>query len=91
MIAKLLANPGLIIGLARSVMILLVTFGVGIAAPQQAAILDAVGAFLSAASLIFTGMTAVVTTPKASPTLDSGTLVKVVTAEGLPNKTQVVL
>lgn len=90
MIDKLLANPAVIIGLARSVMILLVTFGVGIAAPQQAAILDAVGAFLSAASLIFTGVTATITTPKATPTLDSGTLVKIITPEGTPNKTQVV-
>lgn len=86
----LLDNPAVLIGLIRSALILATTFGVAISSAQQDGILQTVGAFLAVASLLLTGATAVITTPKATPTLTEGTEVKVVTPEGEPDKVTVV-
>ncbi len=82
----LLDNPAVIIGLIRSALILGTTFGVAISTEQQDGILQMVGAFLAVASLVLTSVTAAITTPKETPTLDEGTEVKVLTPKGEANR-----
>jgi hypothetical protein len=82
---KLLADPALIVGLVRAGIILAVSFGVGITQAQQDSLLVFVGAFLAVVSLLLTGVTLSKTTPKATPTLDQGTVVTVVTPGDAPN------
>jgi hypothetical protein len=89
--SKLLANPAAITGLVRAGLIFVMSFGAALSQAQFDSTLGLVGAVLTVVSLILTGVTLVYTTPKATPTLDAGTLVKVITPEGLPNKTQVVV
>ena len=79
---KLLANPALVVGLVRAALIFVATFGVALRQAQQDATLALVGAALTAASLVLTGVTLTVTTPKANPTLDVGTVVT--TPSGAP-------
>jgi hypothetical protein len=86
----LLDNPAVVVGLVRAGLILLISFGVAITTSQQDAILQATGALLAVISLVLTGVTAKVTTPKAAPTLDEGTVVNVVTPEGIDNYKSVV-
>ena len=86
----LLDNPAVLIGLLRSALILATTFGVGITSEQQNGLIETAGAFLAVVSLALTGVTATVTTPKATPTLVEGTEVKVITPEGEPDRVAVV-
>jgi hypothetical protein len=80
--AKLLADPALIVGLVRSILILLVSFGVAVTQAQQDSILMFTGAFLAVLSLVLTGVTLKVTTPVANPVLPTGTTVNVTTPKG---------
>ena len=89
--SALLSNPALLVGLIRAVLILLVTFGVAISQEQQDATLMLVGSFLAVVSLVLTGVTMSKTTPVANPTLPEGTVVEVLTPEGQPNRTAVVV
>lgn len=86
----LLDNPAVLIGLLRSALILATTFGVGITGDQQDGLIEVAGASLAVLSLALTGVTAAVTTPKATPTLSEGTEVLVITPEGEPNRISVV-
>jgi len=89
--SALLSNPALLVGLIRAVLILLVTFGVAVTRAQQDSILELVGAVLAVMSLLLTGVTLQKTTPVANPSLPEGTVVEVVTPEGQPNRTAVVV
>ena len=85
----LLANPALLVGLIRAVLILLITFGVAVTQAQQDSILELVGAVLAVMSLVLTGVTLQKTTPTANPSVPEGTIVNVITPEGQPNRTTV--
>jgi len=89
-IKTLLANPAVIVGLVRAILILLATVGVSLTQAQQDATLQAVGAFLAVASLILTGVTVANTTPTAAPVLKEGTVVTVETPGSAPNTTTTV-
>ena len=89
--SALLANPALVVGLVRAALILLVTFGVAVTGAQQDSILELVGAVLAVMSLLLTGVTLAKTTPVSNPTLPEGTVVEVVTPDGQPNRTAVVV
>ena len=82
----ILANPAVLTGLIRAILILLVTFGVGVSQPQQDSVLEAVGALLAVISLVMTGVTTTLTTSRDKPTLDEGTNVEVITPTGEPNR-----
>ena len=58
---------------------------------QQDSILEPVGAALAVMSLLLTGVTLAKTTPVSNPTLPEGTVVEVLTPEGQPNRTAVVV
>ena len=73
--SKLLENPALLVGLVRAALICAVSFGVGVSQPQQDSLLVLVGAFLTLASVILTGVTLRTTTSVANPTLNVGTVV----------------
>jgi hypothetical protein len=89
--SPLLSSPALLVGLVRAVLILLITFCVAISQAQQGSILELVGAVLAVMSLLLTGVTLARTTPVANPSLPEGTIVEVVTPEGQPNHTAVVV
>jgi len=89
--SALLSNPALLVGLVRALLILLVTFGVAVTQAQQDSILELVGTALAVVSLLLTGVTLAKTTPESNPTLPEGTVVEVVTPEGQPNRTAVVV
>jgi hypothetical protein len=89
--SALLSSPALLVGLIRAVLILLVTFGVAVTQAQQDSILELVGAVLAVMSLLLTGVTLAKTTPVSNPTLPEGTVVEVLTPEGQPNRTAVVV
>lgn len=84
--ANLLKDPALVVGIVRSVLILLVSFGIGLTDPQVQAILNLTGLLLAGISLALTGVTRATTTPTANPSLEQGTLVTVVTPSNEPNK-----
>ena len=89
--AALLKDPALIVGLVRAILIFAISFGVAITQEQQDATLMLVGSVLAVVSLVLTGVTMSKTTPVANPTLPEGTVVEVVTPEGQPNRTAVVV
>jgi hypothetical protein len=82
---KLLADPALIVGLVRSILILLISFGVAITQAQQDSLLMFTGAALAVMSIILTGVTRTLTTPVSNPTLPTGTTVEVITPAGQPD------
>ena len=88
--AKLLADPALIVGLVRAGIILAVSFGVGFSQAQQDSLLMFVGAFLAVVSLLLTSVTVSRTTSVANPELPVGTELTVVTPDGEPNRTTIV-
>jgi hypothetical protein len=75
MVSKLIQNPALLVGLVRSVLILVVSFGVALSQAQVDATLGVVGSFLAVASLVLTGVTLRTTTSTANPKLNVGTVV----------------
>jgi hypothetical protein len=79
---KLLNDPALLVGLVRSILILLISFGVAVTQAQQDSILMFVGAVLAVVSIVLTGVTRAVTTPTANPVLPTGTTVNVTTPKG---------
>jgi hypothetical protein len=83
---SLLNDPALWIGVIRTGMILLVSFGVAITEPQQAAVLAFAGAVMAILSLALSGVTRKLTTPTAAPVLPQGTTVEVVTPAGRDNQ-----
>ena len=89
--SALLSNPALLVGLVRAALIRLLTFGVAVTQAQQDSILELVGAVLAVMSLLLTGVTLAKTTPVSNPTLPEGTVVEVLTPEGQPNRTAVVV
>ncbi|HSW41778.1 MAG TPA: hypothetical protein VLM76_04650 [Patescibacteria group bacterium] len=89
--AALLKDPALIVGLVRALLIFAISFGVAITQEQQDATLMLVGSALAVVSLVLTGVTMSKTTPIANPTLPEGTVVEVLTPEGQPNRTAVVV
>ena len=89
--SALLSNPALLVGLIRAILIFAISFGVAISQEQQDATLMLVGSFLAVVSLLLTGVTMSKTTPVANPTLPEGTVVEVLTPEGQPNRTAVVV
>jgi hypothetical protein len=88
---SVLNDPALIVGLVRAALILAVSFGIGITQAQQDSLLMFVGALLAVLSLLLTGVTMSKTTSVAKPSLPQGTIVEVVTPEGEPNRTAVVV
>ena len=89
--SALLSNPALIVGLVRAILIFAISFGVAITQQQQDATLMLVGSFLAVVSLLLTGVTLTTTTPVSNPTLPEGTVVEVLTPEGQPYRTAVVV
>ena len=89
--AALLEDPALVVGLVRAILIFAISFGVAITQEQQDATLMLVGSFLAVVSLLLTGVTLAKTTPVSNPTLPEGTVVEVLTPEGQPNRTAVVV
>lgn len=85
-IRALLANPAVLVGLVRVVMILVVSFGAAMTQGQQDSILEATGALMAVLSLALTGVTVTQTTPTSAPVLGEGTVVEVVTPPGERNR-----
>lgn len=87
----LLNDPALIVGLIRAALIMLVSFGFALTQEQQDSLLMFVGALLAVLSVVLTAVTVKLTTSLAKPVLPEGTLVTVVTPEGEPNRTALVV